>query len=126
MPTKEEIAEKYMELRKLDAKVLMYKDVCEILGKYEKKLDRLHNDAKNTYERLHKKDPKSKASFEALKRENTLSYQDNASMELRIELLERLTALLEQENKLGSEVESMFKEFENDGDSISSNSEKKE
>lgn len=108
----DEIAKKYIELEKLKAKSLMYKDVCGLLDKYEKKLLRLYNDAKKSFERQLKKDPKSDATFEALKKQHLLSNQDNAAMELRIELMKRSIAFLEQENEMGNEVEMLLREYE--------------
>ena len=112
MITEEELAKKYLEWRKLNAKILMLKDVCDLLDKYEKKINRLSNETTNNFERLQKNNPNSKAPLEALKNQNMLRNKDNAVMDLRIELMKRSITLLEQESEMGKEVDTMMKEFE--------------
>lgn len=100
MPTRDDLKKLLYEQYKLKARVYALEDIVSLIQKYEKKVTRLHNDAKKNYNRL-KKTPGTVASIKAMEKDEVLHSQIIEVLQLENEFLKRAIKACEdlKENK---------------------------
>jgi len=104
MTPKEQFQNKIVDLDKATALSNLYMDVCDMLEKYEAKLTRQYNDADKTYKRLKKSGASTYKVTEALKNLVVLKHQILIEKDLRIEMLQRYRAALEENKKVKDDL----------------------
>ena len=102
MATKQEIVEQIHAIQRSMAKVSAYTDIIDLIGKYEGTLQRKLNDANKKKERIGQRDHKSQAYLDIVASASILQAQLLETHNLRIDLMEKLVELKEENLRIGN------------------------